>query len=236
MPTRIDENAQEALQFLMLGSGIVLGSRLLYIGALYFSNSAEPDALQEAISAFGHGYLLSGGRTMVVQGMAPGGRLAMALILSLLGGIALALISAGMARILKANSLRWAVLGARAGLVIAGAWGLYAALTVPPVSTVVREDGILLRSRPAFLGALSWPVPAHETFLSWESIEAIDTRSQASSYEGCGTHEQVVAISGGEYHALAGMTPEGRDCNDALHSARAETKDLVAVLNALSGR
>jgi hypothetical protein len=231
MRTRIDENAQEALQFLMLGSGIVLGARLLYLGALYLLSNNEPDALHEAISAFGHGYLLSDPRTMVVQGMAPGGRLAMALVLSLMGGISLALIGGVMARLFKADGVRWAVLGARAGLVIAGAWGLYAALALPPASTVVQDDGLLLRSRPAFLGALSWPAPPQETLLTWERIEAIETRSQASSYEGCGSHEQVVAVSKGTMYPLAGLTPEGRDCNEALHSARSETKELVVALD-----
>jgi hypothetical protein len=236
MRTRIDENAQEALQFLMLGSGIVLGARLLYLGALHFVNSTGPDALHLAIANFDHGYLLGGNSTLVVQGMAPGGRLAMALVLSIIGGIVLALIGGGMARIFKADGRRWAVLGARAGLVIAGAWGVYAALTLPPVCTVVREDGVLLRSRPAFLGALSWPVLPQETFLSWESIEAIETRSVASGYDGCGSHEQVVALSGSSTYALAGLIPEGRDCNEALHSAQAETKDLVIVLEPFLAR
>lgn len=233
MRARIDDNAHEALQFLMLGSAIVLGARLLFLAAIHFYNGSGTGPVDEAIAGFAQGYLLGEGRTMVVHGMAPGGRLALALLFTVLGGITFAVVAWILSRLLKSDGIRWAVLGARIGLVVTGAWGLYSALSLPPATAHVQENGILLRSRSAFLGELSWPVPSQELLLPWDSIEGIETRSVASSYEGCGSREQVVAMQAGVAYPLAALVPEGRDCNEALHNARGSTTQLASALSSL---
>jgi len=227
MRLRLNDNTQEALQFLVLGSGIVLGGRLAYLGALKALERTSNDPLDAAIAAFGQGYLLANERTAVLEGMDPGGRAALAFVLALATGAVLAVLGYAVARMLRRDAIRAAVIGGRTGLLLAGMWGLFAALALPPVSATIGEEGIVLRSRPAFLGELSLPAPAQERIVLWSAITEVGTRSIASRFDGCGSRERVVVLVGTEVVHIAGRLPSGPDCNDALHAARNDAERLA---------
>jgi hypothetical protein len=230
MRARLNENAQEAIQFLMLGAGLVLLIRLAYLGALRWSMAGATDPLHLAMSEYQNGYLLSDPGSMVVYGMPIGGRLALALLLALMAGTAFAVIGSILAGALGMDKIRLAVQGARTGLVLAGAWGLYAALTLPPGLATIGTEGVVLRDRPAFLGELSWPLSAAEQTIAWEAITSIEARSVASSSNGCGTEERVVLVTGDALIPIASIVPEGRSCNEAMHAARTSAEHLASTL------
>lgn len=236
MGTRLNDNVQEALQFLMLGSGIVLGSRLAYLGVAQLLMDRTDDPLAASVQAFGHGYLLADANTLVVLGMNIGGRMALAFVLALLAGILMALLGVVLARLFNRAMIPFAVGLGRAGLLVAGAWGLFAAFALPPITTTVESDGLLLSTRPAFLGELSWPLPASAQKLAWTEITAIEARTSASSAVGCGSWVEVVVTVVGTTHSIAGIVPEGRDCNEALHFARWHTEQLAQVLDGFRAR
>lgn len=234
MHARSNENAQEAFQFLAMGAVVVLFVRMAYLGVLRLVNSSLDDPLSMAIADLDHGYLLADHGTMVMDSMAPSGRLALALLLTLLGSTILSLVAAGLAKLTKLDVLRSTVLGARSGLVIFGSWSLYAALTLPPHCATVQKDGILMTQRPAFLGELTLPLKANELFIPWSTITSIETRSIARQFKGCGSEECVVIVVGDMVHSIAGLLPEGRDCTGSIQAARTSTERLARALrNAL---
>lgn len=233
MGTRLNDNAKEALQFLMLGSGIVLGLRLAYLGVVQLLMDRSDDPLAASVQAFSHGYLLSGTNIIVVLGMNIGGRIALAFVLALLVGILLALIGGVLARLFRREVLPLAVGLGRTGLLLAGAWGLFAAFALPPMTTTVEPDGLLLGRRPAFMGELSLPLPASKERLPWSEISTIEVRTSASIAVGCGSLEEVVASVNGRSYTIAGLVPEGRNCNEALHFARSHTEQLAHMMEDL---
>ena len=91
MRIRLDDNAQEAFQFLVLGAGGLLLMRVLYHGVegtLLAPDETSP--LEQAIAVFRDGYLLREHNLLVTGGSGIGGRLAMAF----LGAIAAASLAA----------------------------------------------------------------------------------------------------------------------------------------------
>lgn len=233
MAARLNDNVQEALQFLMLGSGIVLGARLAYLGALHLLVDHTTDPLATTVRAFGRGYLLADADTIVVLGMNIGGRMALAFVLALMVGILLALLGFVLARMFTRDVLPLTVGLGRAGLLIAGVWGSFAAFALPPVTTTLEAEGLVLSRRPAFMGELSWPLPASKERFAWSEISSIDARTSASSAVGCGSLEEVVATVNGQRLTLAVLVPEGRDCNEALHFARSHTEQLALLIEGL---
>ncbi len=229
MRATLNDNAREAFQFLMIGAGLVLVGRGLYWAAGRWWQDGDPTALARAAGIFQDGYLV-GNDTMVAGGAGIGGRLALAAVMALACGGLLALAGGGMARLARRSPLHVAVRWARAGLLIAGMWGMYAALFLPPRSTRWTEEGPVLRERPALLGELSLPWPARDLILPWRSIGSIHARSIASSFQGCGTMEQVIATSPDGDHVLAAIAPAGSDCESARGDAAANAHALAALL------
>ena len=58
MRAKLEDNTQEALQFLLLGGAIVLGTRLLIAGADQLIGTGGDAALQEVIADHRRGFLL----------------------------------------------------------------------------------------------------------------------------------------------------------------------------------
>jgi len=230
MHARLNETAKEALQFLTLGSGIVLALRLAYLGVAHLLGDRSADPLTIIAVAFGRGYLLADANTLVVLGMNVGGRMALAFIVALLNGLLMAILGILLARVFKYSTLSMAVGLGRVGLLVGGAWGLFAAFALPPKTTAVDERGLTFRERPAILNEISWPYPSRTNSISWSSINAIEARTIANHAVGCGSLEVVVAVMDGTTKIVAGIVPEGRDCNDALHEARSYTEQLAQVL------
>lgn len=236
MGTSRNDTTREALQFLMLGSSIVLVARLAYLGIGQLLEHKTENHLAATVQAFGHGYLLADANTTVVLGMNIGGRMALAFVLALFMGILLALLGVVLARLFKREMLPVAVGLGRAGLLVAGTWGLFAAFALPPATTTVEAEGLVLKRRPAFMGELSWPLPASSMRFAWSEITAIQVRTSASSAVGCGSLEEVVATVNGQMHTIAGLVPEGRDCNEALHFARSHTEQLALLIDSIRTR
>ncbi len=232
----LNDNFQEALQFLTLGAGIILGTRLAYLGGVTVLARRKGDALQESLQPFGHGYLISDPDTWVVQSMNVGGRAALALALAIAMAILMALIATAIARLLNKAALPLATAAGRSGLLIGAIWGLFAALTLPPVTARMNAEGITLESRPALFGELSLPLPASSTTFPWDANSSVSIRSMDTHAVGCGSMEEVILEWNGEIHVLAQLRPEGRDCGEAVQFARAHTEGLAALLDSVRPR
>lgn len=232
----LNDNFQEALQFLTLGTGIILGTRLAYLGGVSMLAPKRSDALHETLQPFGHGYLLSDPDTWVVQSMNVGGRAALALALAIALSIMMALIATIIARSLRKDALPIAIAAGRGGLLIGVIWGLFAAVAMPPDSVRLSDHGITLESRPALFGELSLPLPARTTTIPWDPDRSVRTRSIATNSVGCGSMEEVYLERNGETHVLGQLRPEGRDCAVAVQIARTNTESLAALLESVRSR
>src|SRR5690606_14938312 len=124
MRAKLEDNTQEALQFLLLGGAIVLGIRLLIAGADHLIGGSGDAALQDVISDHRRGFLLPA-NNWTIGAAAIEGRLAMALLLSIGGGILFSLIGASIAAIAGRRTIPAAVIAARWGLVIFLFLGIY---------------------------------------------------------------------------------------------------------------
>lgn len=232
----LNDNFQEALQFLVLGTGIIMGTRLAYLGGVRMLAPEGSDALHQTLQPFGHGYLLSEPGTWVVQSMSVGGRAALALVLAIALGILMALIATIIARSLRKDALPMAIAAGRGGLLIGAIWGLFAAVAMPPVSVRLSDEGITLQSRPALFGELSLPLPARTNTIPWGPEHSVRTRTVATRSVGCGSLEEVILEWNGETHVLGQLRPEGRDCAVAVHLARTNTESLAALLESIRAR
>lgn len=237
MRFRPDDNAREAIRFLFLGTGIILGIQLIYRALAYWVFAPTMyDALTLAILPFQNDHLIQGGRTMVVGGTDLVGRVALALLVGLAGSILLG----GAAAILAAKKgrsvLRPALFAGRTGLILITVWCIYAVLFLPPHSVVVQEDSLLVVDRPALFGEIAVPWLPHERTVPFERIERVRERTVSSSYDGCGTHEQVLALAEEEQFVIARIIPEGPDCDATVDAARTSATQLVIQLQAVMDR
>lgn len=236
MGTRLNDNFQEALQFLTIGAGIILGARLSYLGVLTLLTPEKDDALQEVLEPFGHGYLLPDTHTWVQHSMDAGGRAALALALAIGIAVLMSMVAAAMAGLFRKALLPMAVAGGRSGLFLGALWGLFAAFALPPTTASMSKDGITLHTRPAVFGQLSLPLPATSRTIPWAADSKVSTRSMATFGTGCGSMEEVVLSTSGETFVLAQLRPEGRDCSEALHVARSHTAGLAMLLDSIAAR
>lgn len=236
MGVRLNDNFQEALQFLTLGASLILGTRLAYLGGLRLLAPEQSDALHKSMEPFGHGYLLADPDTLVVHSMNAGGRAALALALAIAMAILLALAAAVLASLLRKDALPMAVAGGRSGLLLGALWGLFAALALPPTTVQVSKEGIALNIRPALFGELSLPLPSSSVTIPWGATSTISTRTKATRGTGCGSTEEVFLTWNGQIHVLAQLKPEGRNCAEAVLLAQSQTRSLAAQLDSLAAR
>ncbi|MEO8590884.1 MAG: hypothetical protein ABI432_16020 [Flavobacteriales bacterium] len=231
----LDENTRDALQFVLLGAGILLVLRLLVAGAglLIDAPTGDPDSI---IATFRNGYLLGDPGVLVTGGMALPGRLAIAGLSALSGGLALAVVFALFARILRRDMRKSAVLGGRTGLLLVALWGLYASLLLPVRSAHISDEGITIKQRGTILDVLILPWRAEELTIPWNSITGIEHRSIASSMPRGGTQELVVVLTGESEHIIAAVTPRGPDLEAATRDAVERTTRLAGSLLAFKDK
>ncbi len=120
MTVRLNDNAREALQFLLLGAAIILGGRGLY--ALLdraWAVDAQSSAWDRATEIFRNGYLVPAG-TLVSGGTEMAGRMGLAILGSLGCASTLAILAGVCARALGRTSTKAAVTAGRFGLITAG--------------------------------------------------------------------------------------------------------------------
>ncbi len=229
---RVDDNSQEAFQFLSLGAGIVLLLRLVWwlVDRQLTGGGTGPDDLFEALR---NGYLV-GPDTVVAGGVSLPGRLAIAALTTLAGGLILSVAGGWLARGLHGEPIRAAVRGARWGMLVVGAWALYAVLFLPPVSARISEEGVRIRQRSALLGEVALPLTASERMIPWSELGIVEARTVSSGYQGCNTQEEVVLRMEQEDIVLARIVPGTKDCATSTALARQHMQRLTALLTARS--
>lgn len=226
MRLRIHEHAQEAVQFLLLGGGIILLARIGYLAAVRALAPEAMDALGAAAAPFQQGYLLSDPHTVVNGRTALEGRIALALLFALALGALLAAAGMGLAKATGKDRLPMAIRWARAGLLAGTAWGAYTALALPPQRAIIRTEGLLLMSTPSILDALALPWPTKERLVTWEELRTVHDFDRPAFGSGCDRHLGVELVTQKDTLSLASMLPQGPECRDELDHAQ----DAAAVL------
>lgn len=227
----LEDNTRDALHFVVLGAGVLLALRLLVSGVQLLLDPPPTSDLPALLATFRNGYLLRDPNILVTGGMDLPGRLAIAGVLGALGGMGLAAVFGSIAYAARRGPRKSAIRGGRAGLLLAAAWGLYAALLLPPSSVQVRSQGLLFTDRRALFNAISLPWPGGDHMLPWTATSGIKKRSIARSFNGCGAQEQVLAMTKEGHHVIAELIPRGPDCDASLRDAAERTTRLAALLD-----
>lgn len=232
MRAGLDDNAREAFQFLMIGAGLTLLGRAIYWAAFRFWRTSTDPIIADAAEAFQDGYLV-GGEVLVAAASGIGGRLALAGVATVVIASMTAALAGVVARLTGAavplsHAVRWA----RIGIVLVAFWGLYAALFLPPRSSHVRPEGLLVQERPALLGTLALPWPAQEATMAWDHLGQAHAHAMMAPAAGCGTELHVMVDHSGGQRTIAALSPGGRDCSMALAQARSDADRLIAALEA----
>jgi hypothetical protein len=224
MAVKLDDNAREALQFLMLGAAMVLVVRLV-IGGVQMLPAEDP-FLNDLVNGHRNGFLLLDAGSVVVGGLDLTGRLAVALAAALAGGLAGSLVGGALAYLMGRVPLATAVHGARAGMLLVLGFGVCSALFLPARVVQFLPAGIRVLERPALPGGLGLPLPANILLLHWNEIHEVDRRSVSIS-EGCGSREELLVLTPGGRQAIVSTTPSGRNCEEILRQVRAEQEQLA---------
>ncbi len=230
MRAKLEDNTQEALQFLLLGGAIVLGIRLLIAGADHLIGTGGDVALQEAIAGHRNGFLLDA-QSWTIGAVAIEGRLAMALLLSIGAGILFSLIGAAFAAIVERSIIAMAVIFARWGLVIFLFTGIYCALLLPAESIRISDQGLHHTERAEFFGGTGIPFTGKESLIHWNGLDTVLSRSESTAAGGCGTIENVVLRTTEKELVIASTIPVGSDCALAIAAAHERNERLAAMLN-----
>jgi hypothetical protein len=231
MRFRLDDNSQEAFQFLAIGAGMVLLARLAFWGVDRMVGGHASDALEVAIEATRNGFLLPR-NTLVVGASELTGRLAMAALLTLITASLAAAVGGAVAALLGASRTRAAVRSARWALLLAGAWCLYAVLFLPPASTRIDADGLVLTERRMLLGEIAWPLSARSRTLPWHEVDLLQPRSVSTAMHGCGSMEELVLHTQEERLVVARIIPSGGNCADDRAMASMRMEQLASGLKA----
>lgn len=233
MGARLDDTAREALQFLLLGAGSILLGRLLYSGSYHHLDPSGLGTEAEALAPFRNGYLLTEGHTLVANAIAVEGRMALAALLTLLFGCAVAAVVWVIARLIKAPARRSVLTGVRFALATSSLWCLYAALFLPPAATHIEVDGLRIVKRPAFLGQLSLPLVPERMLLSWEDVRSVGVRRTADPLNADGERVQVIVVHGTRSIVVADLALHGTYGN--VGAATEDCQRLATLLRLRAG-
>lgn len=173
MKWELDDNTSDGIRFLLIGAGILLVLRLCYSGVLMLLDGPDGDELGAAITQFRSGYWISASDVLVTGPSSIGTRLSLAFSAS----VVLALLASGLAYQLaillgKERIDRWLMV-LRTTLITALAWSLFAALSLPPTTASLQEQGIGINSRPSLFGVLSLPWRMHKATTPWSAVKAV---------------------------------------------------------------
>ena len=227
MKWELEDNTQEAIQFLALGAWIVLMVRALVGGIVLLLESGSVNELADATLPYRNSYLLANSQLVVIGGMNVFGRLAFALLISSLAAIGASLIATVVARAFGRNRLSFAVSVARVVLIFTAAIGIYSALFLPPRSASVGDNGITFSTRPALAGELSFPWPATEEFIPWEDVHGLEYRQIAIGGKACGVQEGIFVRSVKAERIFSQTVPEGNACEQEIAAATKASRRLI---------
>ena len=230
MKWELEDNTQEAIQFLMLGAAIVLAIKALVVGVdLLFDENTGSELGQ--IAAFHRkSFILSGRDVIVVGGMDLFGRLAVAFLLSIAAAVVGSLIGLLIARGSGKPFLPTTVGGARFGLVIVGATALYSALFLPPSTVQISSEGTMFRSRIAIADAISIPFTLDRYEIPWQQVDSVVHRQIDLDDRACGVIDRVELITNGNAITILEEIPEGSDCARSRSITRENSRELIELL------
>ena len=229
MKFQLGDNALDGIRFLLLGGGVLLFLRLLYVGLDTWLSPSPGMELETMISSFQNGYLLVDRTTLVVGGLETMERVAIATILTLLSAAAIALLALGVSFITRSPRTVAVVSALRFGMVIAGAWWLFAALAWPPHTVRIAENELVRTVRPSVFDALSLPWPGESTHVPKGALSAFEHRSYPSDTI-CGRVEKVEAVAGEKRMEITRITLEGNDCEQERKNAEKRLGRLAELL------
>lgn len=232
MKLQLGDNATDGIRFLLLGGGVLLVLRLLYVGMDLWLSPPPDMELPVLIKSLQNGYLLLDRSALVVGGPGTMERVAIAVLLTMLTAAVIAVLALGISVLARTSKTKAVVSGLRFGMVIAGAWWLFAALAWPPHTVRITESELVRTVRPGVLNALSLPWPGESTHVPKGAISAFEHRSYPTEDATCGRVEKVEALAGEKRMELARIVPEGKDCEQERKSAEQRLVRLAALLGA----
>lgn len=231
MKLQLGDNATDGIRFLLLGGGVLLAFRLLYVGLDLWLSPPPDMELPVLIKTFQNGYLLLDRTTLVVGGPGVMERVAIAVLMTLFSTAAIALLALVVSTITRTSKSNALVIGLRAGMVASGIWWLFAALAWPPHTVRVAENELVRTIRPAVLDALSLPWPGESITVPMETIFAFEHRSFVTDSRVCGFEEKAEAVSAEIRVELACIVPQGKDCELEKESAEQRLERLASLLS-----
>lgn len=164
--------AAEAVQFLLVAAGALLVLRLAHAGAERLLAPAPDDAIAQLAAPFRRGYLLRNTHALVPSGVGLSARAALALLVSLAGAAAGALLGRAVALLVRWDARTGVRRGLRIGFMAAGAFALLAILFWPPTVVVIGPEGIVVRERHSLLGIFGLPAVESEHRYDWRGVDA----------------------------------------------------------------
>lgn len=164
--------AAEAVQFLLVAAGALLALRLAHAGAERLLAPASDDAIAQLAAPFRRGYLLGDAHALVPSGVGLSARTALALLVSLAGAAAGALLGRAVALLVRWDARAVARRGLRIGFMATGAFALLAILFWPPTVVLIGPEGIVVRERHSLLGIVGLPAVESEHRYDWRSVDA----------------------------------------------------------------
>jgi hypothetical protein len=162
--------AAEALQFLLVAAGALLVLKLAHAGAERVLAPAPDDAIAQVAAPFRRGYLLRDAHALVTSGVGFSARGALALLVSLAGAAAGAILGRAVALLVRWDARTGARRGLRIGFMALGAFALFAALVWPPTVVLIDPEGIVVRERHSLLGIVGLPSVESEHRYDWRSV------------------------------------------------------------------
>lgn len=178
MKVHLPDTAREAFQFLSLAIGLLVVLRLAYAGLVLWRDPSVATDLAVAMDGLRNGYLFADRQTWPVGGVDLPGRLAVAVLVALGGGIIGALLGTGLDRLLNRAGWKGAVLWARIGMVLIGGLGVYSTLFVAPTEVAMTDAGIALTERPSLFGTLGLPFTGTNETIMWDQIHEVALREK----------------------------------------------------------
>jgi hypothetical protein len=217
MRFKLEDNTQEAFQFILLGAAIVLVLRLAIHGAGLLVSAGDPDMLNELSAHYRNDYVITDPTVLVSGGMDITGRLSFAALLAMGAAILGGAIGWFAARSTGGDTVKVAVRAARLGLLTVLVPLLYSALLLPPGSVELTPEEAIVRRR-ASVGGLGMPWPAREERIPWSSVSSVQQRRIANT-GACGVMVETVLHTPDAIIPMTRTAPGGRDCDAAIAGA-----------------
>lgn len=201
MRWRLDDNERGAFNYLLGGLALVLVAKGVSVGLDLWS--APTSAELEVLVPFRQGYLLHDPFLVVSTGTGRAGRIAAALVWSVVAALAAGTVTAGITLLTGKLRKTIVLVVGRTALVLALGWGLYTALFVPVCTVRTTEAGIRVREHVRAVGDIPLPFGTREHTVPFDSVQSV-TVERVSSRTGCESTLEIQAhLTDGRSRTLA---------------------------------